>query len=103
MCIRDSDHVVDDLPTRSAHPSFSEPVLPRGPSRDSELRQTEVVDAAVEPHAEDLVAVADESCEPGVRADRLDDLLRRPLGRRVRGDVHVDHAPAFRREHEEDV
>jgi hypothetical protein len=97
------DHVVDDLSARGAHPSFGEPVLPWGPSRDSDLRQTEVVDAAVERGAEDLVAVAYQSCKPDVGADRLDDLLRRPFGRRVLGDVHVDHSAAFEREHEEHV
>jgi hypothetical protein len=84
------------VPThRSANPFC------HGARRDSELRQTEVLDAAVERGAEDLVAVADQSCEPNVGADRLDDLLRRPFGPRVLGDVHVDLAAAFEREHEE--
>src|ERR1700691_6097937 len=52
VVLAEHDHVVDDLPTRSAHPSFGETVLPWGPRRASELRQTEVLDAAVERGAE---------------------------------------------------
>lgn len=41
-------------------------MMARGPRRDSELRETKVVDAAVERGAEDLVAVADRSRRPNV-------------------------------------
>src|ERR1019366_1765960 len=60
----ENDHVVDDLPTRGADPSLREPVLPRGPGRDSQLGKAEVVDPAVERGAEDLVAIADQSRHP---------------------------------------
>jgi putative membrane protein len=56
MVLAEHDQVVDNLATRGAHPSFGEPVLPWQPRRNSELRQTEVVDAAIERRAEDLVA-----------------------------------------------
>jgi hypothetical protein len=42
MVLAAHDHVIDNLPTPRAHPSFGEPVLLWGPSRDSELRQTEL-------------------------------------------------------------
>ena len=54
----ENDHVVDDLPTRGADPSLREPVLPRGPGRDSQLGKAEVVDPAVERGAEDLVTAS---------------------------------------------
>ncbi len=78
--------------TCAVGPSFGEPVLPRGPRRDAKLRQTKVVDATVEGGAKDLVAIADQSCEPLIGADRLDDLLPCPFGCRVLGNVDVDHA-----------
>jgi hypothetical protein len=59
VVLAEHDDVVNDLPSRSAHPSFGEPVLPRGPRSDAELRQTKVVDATVEGGTKDLVAVAD--------------------------------------------
>ncbi len=101
VVLAEHDHVVGDLPARSAHPSFGEPVLPRRPRRDSELRQTEVLDAAVERGSEDLVPVADQPRKPLIGSDGLDDLLCSPFGRRVSGDVHVEHAAPFEREHEE--
>jgi hypothetical protein len=95
------DHVVDNFPTRSAHPSFGEPALPWAPSRDSELRQTEVV-ATVERRAEDLVAVADQSSGPtasticcaahsaglrhGLRRQRRGNLSGRALRRQAEPD-----------------
>jgi hypothetical protein len=83
VVLAEHDHVVDDLATRSAHSSLGEPVLPRGSRRDSELSQPEILDASVERGAEDLVAVADQSCDLKVGADRLNDLLCRPFGRRA--------------------
>ncbi len=103
VVLSENDHVVDDVPTRASDPSFRETVLPWGARRRPELLQAEVVDAPIERGAEDRVAVADQPRDSGVGAHSLDDLLRRPLGGRVRGDVHVDYAATLERRDEERV
>ena len=95
--------MVDELSTRGPDPPFREAVLPWGARRRPELLQAEVLDAAIERGAEDPIAVADQAPERSVGANGFHDLLRRPLRRRVLGDVDVDHAPTLQRENEEHV
>ena len=72
--------------------------MPWRSRRDAELPDAEVVHALVKDGAGDLIAIADEESEGGVRAKRVDDLLRCPLRIWVRCDVDVEDSSSLERE-----
>jgi hypothetical protein len=73
------DKMIGELAPEGADESLDVAVLSRRARRDEELADAEILDAAVEDGAEDLVSIADEELESAVLTAGLHDLLGGPL------------------------
>ena len=103
MPLAEYDYVVEQFATQRADPSFGVSVLPRRMRRNLYLLDAQVFDARVEGGTVDAIAVSNQIRRYEIRANGLDNLLRRPLRVRVRCHVNVKYAASIERKHEEDV
>jgi hypothetical protein len=103
MSLANDDDVIEQLASDRSDEPLGEAVVPGRAGRDPELLEPHADEPPVERGAEDPIAIADNALGDHVRRHRLDHLLRRPGGVRMRGDVDVQDASALEREHEEDV
>ncbi len=67
---------------------------------DNDLLDAHVLDPLLEEHTVNGVAISDQEPRGMVLRKRLDDLLSRPLGRRMRCYVEVDYFPAVVMQHD---
>ncbi len=102
MPLAEDDDVIEQLRPDGANKSLGEAVLPGRSRRDPELLDAHAGEPLVE-HGEDPIAIKDDALGDDIGRHRLDHLLGRPRGVRVRADVHVQHASALERRHEEGV
>jgi len=103
MPLAEYDHVVEQFATQRADPSFGVSVLPRRIRRNLYLLDAQVFEARVEGGTVDAIAVSNQIRRYEIRANGLDNLLRRPLRVRVRCHVNVQYSAALDRNHEEYV
>ena len=103
MAFTKHNHVIEQFATQRAEPSFGVSVLPRRTRSNLELLYAQVFDARVEGGTVNAIAVSNQLRRYEIRANGLDNLLRRPLRVRVRCHVNVQYSAAFERNHEEYV
>jgi hypothetical protein len=95
-------NVVEALAADRTDQAFGEWVLPGAVWRRENFLDLHTLHAVAEVLAIDLVTVAQEIGRRGVVRERGDDLLGRPDGGGVLGDIEVDDPPAMVGEHHED-
>ena len=86
------DQVVEAFPANRSDDPLDVRILPGRLGRDRDFVDAQPLDAFAEVVAVDAVAVSDHVSRGFVEGEGLDDLLSRPPGRGIRGDVEVDHA-----------
>jgi len=97
----ENDELIEALATNRSDESLDVRRLPWRAVRDHDLLDTHVLDALSEELTVDRIPIPDQ--EPGrlILGKRLDDLLSRPLGCRMRRDVEVNNHAAMMTEHDE--
>ncbi len=102
MALTENDDVIQAFsPDRSDDP-FDVRILPRRMWGAQDFVDAHAVYALPEGIAVDPIAVAQQVARRGVPRKRFDNLLRRPRGRRVFGNVEMNNAATMVREHDED-
>lgn len=103
MLLTKRNDVIRALTPDGSDHALREPVAPRARSGRDDVRQPECIHFALKLVSVDAVAVADQVRDLRRRfvAKRLDELLRRPLRRRVSRHVHVQDAPRAVVQHDE--
>ncbi len=86
----DRDDMLEALTTNRPDESLDVWRLPRRTARDDNFLDAHVLGALPEVLTVDRVLVADQKPGRSIIRKRFDDLLSRPLGCRMRGDVEVD-------------
>jgi len=102
MPLAQHDDVVQALSANTPDQPLDVRILPWAPTSDDDLLDAHVGDAALEVSAVDAVAVTEQKARCFIPGERLDDLLGRPLGGWIRGDVEVENATAIVGEDQED-
>ena len=90
------DHVVEILTSNGADHPFDKWILPRGARCGKDLLDPETVDASIEVRSVGLVSIPYQVPRRRVPWKSIDHLLRRPLGRRMFGDIEMND-PGLRR------
>ena len=90
MLLVEDDHVVETLTSNGADHPFDKWILPRGARCGKDLFYPETVDATIEVHSVALVSVPYQVPRRRVPWKRIDHLLRRPLSRRMFGDIEMN-------------
>jgi hypothetical protein len=88
-----NEDIVQTLPPDRANEPFHQGILPRTVGGRQHFTDRHAVDALPERVAADRVAIAEEIARSGLVRKGVHDLLRRPVGRGMLGDVEVDNAP----------
>ena len=97
------DHMVQTFATDGTDNSLHVGILPwRSTSRDS-LFDAHVLDSVLKIMAVDQISIPNQKPRRCVIWKRLDDLLSRPLGSWILGDVEVHHAPTMMAQHDKRV
>ena len=83
------DHVVETLTSNGADHPFDKWILPRGARCGKDLLYPETVDGTIEVRSVALVSIPYQVPRRRVPWKSIDHLLRRPLGRRMFGDIEM--------------
>ena len=102
MPLAKDDDVIEAVAPDGADEPLRERILPRRLRRRENFADAQALHAPPEPLAVDLVAIAEEVGRRGVVREGVHDLLGRPSGSGMLGDVEVENAPAVVGEHDED-
>ena len=90
MLLVEDDHMVEALASNGADHPFDEWILPRGARCGKDLLHSETIDATIEVRSVGLVSVPYQVPRRRVPWKSIDHLLRRPLGRRMFGDIEMN-------------
>ena len=90
MLLIKDDHVVETLTSNGADHLFDQWILPRGARCGKDLLDPETVDASIEVRSVGLVSIPYQVPRRRVSWKSIDHLLRRPLGRRMFGDIEMN-------------
>ncbi len=90
MPLVEDDHVVETLTSNGADHPFDKWILPRGARCGKDLLDPETVDASIEVRSVGLVSVPYQVPRRRVPWKSIDHLLRRPLSRRMFGDIEMN-------------
>ena len=90
MPLVEDDHVVETLTSNGADYPFDKWILPRGARCGKDLLDPETVDASIEVRSVGLVSIPYQVPRRRVPWKSIDHLLRRPLGRRMFGDIKMN-------------
>ena len=90
MPLVEDDHVVETLTSNGADHPFDKWILPRGARCGKDLLDPETVDASIEVRSVDLISIPYQVPRRRVPWKSIDHLLRRPLGRRMFGDIEMN-------------
>ena len=90
MPLVEDDHVVETLTSNGADYPFDKWILPRGARCGKDLLYPETVDASIEVRSVGLVSIPYQVPRRRVPWKSIDHLLRRPLGRRMFGDIEMN-------------
>src|SRR5439155_20957223 len=102
MPFAEAEDVIQTLAPDRADEPLREGVLPRAVGRRQDLIDPHALHSLSERVSVDLIAIAEEVGRGGVVRERVHDLLGRPGGGGMVGDVEVEDAPAIVGEHNED-
>lgn len=97
----DDEHVIQTLAPDRADEPLRERVLPRALRRREHFVDAHALYAMPELLTVDLVTIPEEIGGSGIVREGVDELLGRPGGGGMLGDVEVDDAPAVVSEHDE--
>ena len=86
----EDDHVVETLTSNGADHPFDQWILPWGARCGKDLLHSETVDATVEVRSVSLVSISYQVPRRRIPWKSIDHLLRRPLGRRMFGDIEMN-------------
>jgi hypothetical protein len=100
--LAENDDMVQALAPDRADQSLREGVLPRAVRRRQDFTDGHALEALAEHLTVDRVAVAKEVGGGGVVREGVHDLLGRPGGGGMLGDIEVEDAPPVVGEHDED-
>ena len=95
------DDIVEDLTSDTPDAALTIGILPRRSWRNFHLFDAHVADSRLPIRAVDGVPIPQEVTRGTIPGKGLDDLLGRPLGRGMCGDVQVHNPSAFMRQHDE--
>ena len=84
------NHVAQAFSADRAHKPLTIRGLPGRPRRANDFLDTHVLDALLKERTMDAVAITNQEAWSLIVGERLDNLLSRPLGRGMLGDVEVD-------------
>ncbi len=102
MGFSENDQVIDALASNRADDSFSVRVLPGGSRCGNNLSYVHSPNSCTEVGSVNRIAVAEKIAWSRISARKsFDQLLRRPLGRRMTGHIEVDDSPAVMGEDDE--
>ena len=90
MPLVEDNHVVETLTSNGADYPFDKWILPRGARCGKDLLHPETVDASIEVRSVGLVSIPYQVPRRRVPWKSIDHLLRRPLGRRMFGDIEMN-------------
>jgi hypothetical protein len=93
MALVEHHHVVKQITTASAHPTFGDSVLPRTPDRGTNRLYSQAFHGFQNLAMECVLAIKDQIPWRGIVRKGLTKLLSDPGGRRMTGDVAVKNAP----------
>jgi hypothetical protein len=99
MIFVENDHMIQTLAADRTDHSFDESILPRTPGRCDHFLDLHPHDSPQKLFAVNLVTVSQQETRRRFVWARLDELLRRPGGRRMLGDIEMQHTPAIVRHH----
>ena len=99
MTLVENDDVVEALATNRADEALNIGRLPRRAVCSQHLLDTHVLDSLLEKRTVDAVAISNHEPRYCVIGKRLYDLLSRPLGSRMRGNIEMDDLPAVMTHH----
>ena len=102
MSLVKKDHVIETLAANATNHPFDVRILPRRSRRRPNLVDAEAFDAPDEVRTIDAIAVPQQIARRGFPWKGVDDLLRRPLSKRVVGDVEVNDTAAIVTKDDED-
>ena len=102
MSFAEDEHVIQTLPSDRANKPFREGILPRATWGGEDFLETHALHAAPKLFAVDGVAIAQKIRRCRVVREGVYDLLGRPVGGGMLGDVEEHDAPAVVGEHDED-
>ena len=95
------DQMIKAFATDRSDDSLDVRALPRRAEGNDDFLDAHVLDSILELVAVDAIAITNHVSWGCVMRERLDDLLRRPLGRWIRCDVEVDYHAAMMAEYDE--
>jgi len=101
MSFAEHDHVVQAFPPDAPDEAFGIRILPRAPRGREHLGHAQARHPPVKDLAIDRIAVAEEIPRCPAPREGLDQLLRRPLGGRMLGDIKVENAPTVAGQHDQ--
>ena len=90
MPLVEDDHMVETLTSNGAEHPFDQWILPWGARCGKDLLDPETVDASVEVRSVGLVSIPYQVPRRRVPWKSIDHLLRRPLSRRMFGDIEMN-------------
>ena len=90
MPLVEDDHVVETLTSNGADYPFDKWILPRGARCGKDLLDPETIDASIEVRSIDLISIPYQVPRRRVPWKSIDHLLRRPLSRRMFGDIEMN-------------
>src|SRR5438445_4318237 len=102
VSLAQDEYVIQTLAPDGANEPLREGVLPRAVRRREDFTDTHALHALPEHVTVDRVAIAEEVGRGGVVREGVHDLLGRPGGGGMLGDIEVEDAPALVGEHNED-
>ena len=102
MPLVEDDHVVETLTSNGADHPFDKWILPRGARCGKDLLDPETVDASIEVRSVGLVSIPYQVPRRRVPWKSIDHLLRRPLGRRMFGDIEMNDTATLVAKDDED-
>ena len=99
----ENDNPVQTLPTNGSDHAFAIRILPGCSRCDRHFVDPHALDAFPEKVSVDAISVSDHVARDLVEGKRFGDLLSRPLGRGMGGDIEVNDATTIVAQHDETV
>ena len=99
MAFVQNDEMIEAIAAQGSDQPLHERVLPRTSRCAENLFDPQALDPPLKCAAVDRIAIAEEVFRCAVPWEGFDDLLARPMSRRILGNVEVQNFPSRMREH----